>query len=204
MAGMPSPEGKSPPRGSIGLALLALLVLSLVVAWRVPIPEKVPTVAWNSGWVFRAETFLGFFIGVYVLAAIVTTTIRTGRPPGKLSFGMVSYEEADEKTADALNESKVALQAVQREVDELRKRMEGVTSSARAAHEGLLALAGDDPHTRGVSEQARLQLAVLPREEEEAMRGGEAEYERAMGRLEQTLRELDQMLERPRRVRRAG
>lgn len=204
MRGMSSPKGKGLPRIRIGLALLVLLGLSAVVAWQVPIPATIPTVAWNSSWVFRAETFVGFFIGVYVLMAIAATTIRTGQPPRKLSFGMVSYEEAEvEKTADALNEGQAALQAVQQEVDKLRERMARTAASARTAHEGLLTLAGEDPRARDVSERARHEIAALRREEETG-RGREPEFDRAMSKLEQTLRELDDMLERPRRARRAG
>jgi len=188
----------------IVLVLFVLLAASVAAAWQVPIPAKVPSVAWNSPWVFRAETFVGFFIGVYVLMAIAATTIRTGRPPRKLSFGMVSYEEAEvEKTADALNEGQAALRAVQQEVDKLRDRMARTAASARTAHEGLLTLAGDDPNMRAVSERARLEIDAL-RREEDTVKSRDPEFDRAMLSLEQTLRELDVMLERPRRVRRAG
>jgi hypothetical protein len=199
-----SPKVKTPPRLLIGFVLLALFGLGTVVAWKVPVPAKIPSVAWNSPWVFRAETFVGFFISVYVLMAIAATTIRTGQPPRKLSFGMVSYEEAEvEKTADALNEGQAALQAVQQEVEKLRERVARTAASARAAHEGLLSLAGDDPRTRDVSEHARREIDAL-RREEDTVRSRDPEFDRAMSRLEQRLSELDEMLDRPRRVRRAG
>jgi hypothetical protein len=197
MSGVQMPDVKKPPRGWITFALLVLLAASIAVAWQVPIPTKIPTVAWNSAWVFRAEVFAGFFVGVYVLLAIATTTIRTGKPPRKLSFGMVSYEEAEvEKTADALNEGQAALQAVQREVDGLRDRLARTTAAARAAHEGVLALAGDDAEVRGRAER---EIAAL-QEQEQSVRTRDPEFDRAMGKLEQRLRELDAMLERPRRM----
>lgn len=201
MSGVLSSVVKKSPRGWITFALLALVGGAVVVAWQVPIPKKIPTVAWNSAWVFRAEVFAGFFVGVYVVLAITATTIRTGRPPRKLSFGMFSYEEAEvEKTADALNEGQAALQAVQREVDGLRDRLARTASSARAAHEGVLALAGDAAEVRG---RAQREIAAL-QEQEENVRTRDPEFDRAMGKLEQRLRELDAMLERPRRVLNGG
>ena len=159
---------------------------------------RIPNVAWNSPWVFRAEVFAGFFVGVYVLLAIAATTIRTGKPPRKISFGMVSYEEAEvEKAADALNEGRDALQAVQREVDSLGERLARTVASARAAHESLLALAADNAE---LSKRARREIAAL-QETEEAARTREPGFDRAMANLEQRLRELDAMLDRPRGVR---
>jgi hypothetical protein len=189
----------------VAVAILVLLGSSAIVAWRVPTPSKIPTVAWNSPWVFRAETFTGFFIGVYVLLAIGATTIRTGQPPRKLSFGMVSYEEAEVgKAADALNDGKAALQAVQQEMDRLRKRVARTTASARAAHEGLVTLAGDDRKNDEVAQRSSQEIETLRREEEDTVKAPEPEFDRAMARLEQTLSDLNQMLERPRRARRAG
>lgn len=166
----------------------------MATAAEVPVPDKIPTVAWNSPWVFRAEIFAGAFIGAYVLLAIAFTTVRTGRPPRKLSFGMISYEEAEvEKAADALNEGKVALQALQRTVDALSERVAQAVTGTRAAHENVLALAGEGP----IADRARRDLAAL--EELGAAASSEAfDFDQAMANLEQRLRELDTMLARPR------
>jgi hypothetical protein len=182
-----------------GVGLLVLLALSAVVAWRIPIPATVPAVAWNSSWVFRAEVFVGVFIVAYLLVTIVVTTMRTGQPPGKLSFGLVSYEEAAATTVDALGESRTALLAIQREVDGLRRQLSDVRTASRAAHEGLLALAGDDPGPA----RSRDHIEALARVAASAP-AGEAEFDEAMARLERSLAELDAMLARPRRASRAG
>jgi hypothetical protein len=81
------------------------------------VPDDVPGVAWNSPWVFRGAVFVGFFVGAYVVLAICATTIVSGRPPKKLSFGLLAYEQAElEKTVDELSEGGTALQAVEAEV----------------------------------------------------------------------------------------
>ena len=99
------------------ILLVVLVVASGIVAWRVPVPANIPAVAWNSPWVFRGEVFVGFFVGAYVVLAICTTTIVSGRPPKKLSFGLLAYEQAElEKAVDALSEGGTALQAVEAEV----------------------------------------------------------------------------------------
>ena len=61
--------------------------------------------------------FVGFFVGAYVVLAICVTMIVSGRPPKKLSFGLLAYEQAGlEKAVDALSEGGTALQAVEAEV----------------------------------------------------------------------------------------
>jgi hypothetical protein len=185
----------------IGVGLLVLLALSAVVAWRIPIPATVPAVAWNSSWVFRAEVFVGVFIVAYLLVTIVVTTLRTGQPPGKLSFGLVSYEETAATTVDALGESRTALLAVQREVDGLRRQMSDVLAASRDAHEGLLAMPGDDAGRA----RSREHIETLGRVAAPAPApAGEAEFDEAMARLERSLAELDAMLARPRRASRGG
>jgi hypothetical protein len=95
--------------------LVLLLGASAVVAWLVPVPDRPPAVALNSRWVFRAEVFLGFFIAVYVVGAIVATTVASGRPPRRLGLGFLEYEPAEiEKAVAAVSEGRSAL-------DEARK-----------------------------------------------------------------------------------
>lgn len=200
---MDATTDKTPPRFWIGSGLVGLLAISLVVAWRIPIPSKVPSVAWNSSWVFRAEVFVGFFIVAYVLLTIVIETVRTGRLPGKLSFGLVSYEDAEAKTVDALGESRTALRAVQREVEGLRQQMNDVLAASRAAHEGLLAVPGDGQEVEALRARSREHLEVLGRAER-STHEGDAEFDRAMTKLERTLADLDAMLARPRRMSNAG
>lgn len=190
-------------RIGIAAGLLVLMLVAAVAGWRVPIPTKVPSVAWNSPWVFRAEVFVGLFIVAYLLLAIIITTVLTGRAPAKLSFGLVSYEEAEEKTVDALGESRTALRAVQREVDGLRRQMRDVLASSRAAHEGLIALPGNGHEIEAVRARSRDHIAALGRADATTPEA-EPEFDEAMAKLERTLAELDAMLARPRGVSRAS
>jgi hypothetical protein len=133
-------------RQVLALILLALLVVgSGIVAWRVPVPANVPGVAWNSPWVFRGEVFVGFFVGFYVVLAICATTIVSGRPPKKLSFGLLAYEQAElEKAVDALSEGGTALQAVEAEVRSLQQGLnDGLRSKGDPAGCSTPALSAD-------------------------------------------------------------
>jgi len=186
----------------VGVGLVVLLALSAVVAWRIPIPARVPAVAWNSSWVFRAEVFVGFFVVAYLLVTIVVTTFLTGRAPGKLSFGLVSYEETEAKTIDALVESGTALRAVQREVDGLRRELSDIRAASRAAHEGLLVLPAGGEEAEAVRARSRDHIEALGRGAE-PVQSGEPEFDEAMARLERRLAELDALLARPRRASRA-
>jgi hypothetical protein len=123
------------------VVLLALLVLaSAVVAWLVPVPDDPPAVALNSAWVFRGEVFLGFFIGAYVVGAILVTTVASGRPPRRLGLGFLEYEPAElDRAVEALSEGRSALQEVrrtsspeaQRELDRAVERFERVLADLR-------------------------------------------------------------------------
>jgi len=194
---------KNPSRASqvaAGAVVAILIGVSLLVAWKVPVPAKRPTAAWNSPWVFRAEVFGGFFIGVYVLGAIVLTTIKTAKPPKKLSFGMLSYEEAEvEKAAEALNEGKTALQALQSEVGALRQYLKSAVSGALVSSESLLEAApqlnlrDQSSFERRLGEQV---TALRDLETAATADGAQGELDRAMARLEGTLAELDEMMGR--------
>jgi hypothetical protein len=175
--------------------MLLLLAAGGVVAWRIPLPANLPTLAWNSEWVFRAEIFAGFFIGVYVLLVIAITTVTSGRPPQKLTFGMLSFEQASlEKTVDALSEGGTAIQALEREMRELQARLDHVLAATRAAHEVLIELAASLPKDEGepIASRAREQISVLSEQPGE-QEGPRRELERAMNRFDQLLAELEQL-----------
>lgn len=154
-----------------------------------------PTVAWNSSWVFRAEVFVGFFIVAYVLLAIILTTVATGQPPKKLSFGLLALEQQElQKTVEALSEGGAALQAVETETRELEQRVDKVLIAARLAHQTLIDVASALPGTKGeeIAQRAREQVDALsekPGEPEEPRR----EFVRAMARFDQLLAELDEL-----------
>jgi hypothetical protein len=181
-------------RQAIALVLLLLLVVaSGIVAWRVPVPVEPPAAAWNSPWIFRGEVFLGFFVGAYVVLAICATTIVSGRPPRKLSFGLLSYEHTEiEKAVDALAEGGTALQAVEKEVRELQQRViEGLQASRRTL-EALIDAAEQGDVDSGLVERARTHLVGLP-ELETAPAGSQREFDHAMARFEQILGDLEKL-----------
>ena len=184
-----------PSRASQGvvLLLLALLVIgSAVVAWRVPVPAKIPSVAWNSPWVFRGEVFLGFFVGVYVVLVICATTIATGKAPKKLSFGLLAYEEAElEKAVDALSEGGAALQAVETEVRLLQRTVADSLRSSRAVLEALIdGAAAQTEADAHLVERARMHLQALP---ELASQPTDArrDFDQAMARFDRILADLE-------------
>jgi hypothetical protein len=177
------------------LVLLALLAGSAFVAWKVPLPSKLPAAAWNSSWVFRAEVFIGFFVGVYLLLAIIVTTITTGQPPKKLSFGLLAFEQQElNKTVEALSEGGTALQAVEKETRELEQRLDKGLVALRSAHKALIEVAGALPEGKGddVARRAREQIEILaerPTGPDEPKR----EFVRAMTRFDQLLSELEHL-----------
>jgi hypothetical protein len=177
------------------IGMLALLAGSAVVAWQVPLPEKLPIVAWNSSWVFRAEVFVGFFVGAYVLLVIAITTVASGQPPKKLSFGLLAFEQPEfKKTVEALAEGGTALQAVENETRELEERLDRVLEAVRSAHQALVDVAAALPEGTGedIARRARAQVESLsdkPGEPQEPRR----EFIQAMTRFDHLLRELDQL-----------
>lgn len=176
-----------------GIGTGLLLVLSLAISWLIPIPADLPSVAWNSSWVFRGEVFAGFFIGAYILSVIVLSTVVTGKPPGKLSFGLLSVEGAAvKKTVSALSESGTALQAVETEVRGLDERVDELVTAARAAHELLIEVAATLPDQgTAIVSRARAQvetLASVPPKQRDQSRD---EFARAMGRFDQLLGDLE-------------
>lgn len=183
-------------RQVLALILLALLVVgSGIVAWRVPVPDKVPSVAWNSPWVFRGEVFVGFFVGAYVVLAICATTIASGRPPKKLSFGLLAYEQAElEKTVEALSEGGTALQAVEAEVRSLQQGLNDGLRSSRGALEALIDAAAQTDVDDRLIERARTRLEALP---DLATPPADAwrEFDQAMARFDQILADLEKLRE---------
>jgi hypothetical protein len=187
-------------RQVVALVLLALLVVSSgIVAWRVPVPADPPGVAWKSPWVFRGEVFVGFFVGAYVVLAICATTMVSGRPPKKLSFGLLSYEQTEiEKAVDALSEGGTALQAVEAEVRALQQRVNEGLQASRGALEALVdATTGSDLDPRLI-ERARTKLVALPATappEADAQR----DFDQAIARFEQILSDLEKLRSERRR-----
>ena len=178
----------------LALILLALLVVaSGIVAWRVPVPAEVPGVAWNSPWVFRGEVFVGFFVGAYVVLAICATTIVSGRPPKKLSFGLLAYEQAElEKAVDALSEGGTALQAVETEVRGLQQGLNDGLRSSRGALEALIDAAAQTDVDGHLIVRARTHLEALP-ELATAPADARREFDQAMARFDQILADLENL-----------
>jgi hypothetical protein len=181
-------------RQVVAATLLVLLVIaSGIVAWRVPVPADVPSVAWNSPWVFRGEVFVGFFVGAYVVLAICATTIVSGRPPKKLSFGLLAYEQAElEKAVDALSEGGTALQAVETEVRGLQQALNDGLRSSRGALEALIDAASLTDVDGHLIVRARTHLEALP-ELATAPAGARREFDQAMARFDQILADLEKL-----------
>ena len=189
----PVPTKSLRGRQVLALILLVLLVVgSGIVAWLVPVPAKVPSVAWNSPWVFRGEVFVGFFVGAYVVLAICATTIISGRPPKKLSFGLLAYEQAElEKAVEALTEGGAALQAVEAEVRDLQQGLNDGLRSSRGALEALIDAAAQTDVDDRVIERARTHLEALP---DLGPAPAEArEFDQAMARFDQILADLEKL-----------
>lgn len=101
-------------QAAAGLLLGALTLFSVVAAWRIAVPADPPAVALKSPTVFRAEIFVGCFFFGYIVLGVVIHTVRLGRPPRRLGFGLVSFESEEiEKTVEALDESAAALRALE-------------------------------------------------------------------------------------------
>jgi hypothetical protein len=184
-------------RQKITLVLLIVLVAASVgVAYLTPAPDKLPAAAWNSSWVFAAEVFVGFFVVTYVLLAIVIFTVVEGKPPDKLSFGLLSYENEIKKTVEALSEGGTALQAVETEVRNLQEGLNAGLSGARAALENVIRVADALPDEKGmgVAAQAKSQLAELPAATPEL--AARSEFTVAMARFDQLVSQLDALSSR--------
>jgi exonuclease VII small subunit len=181
-------------RQKIAVLLLALLVIgSGIVAWRVPVPKPPPAAAWESPWVFRGEVFVGSFVAAYVVLAICGTTVVSGRPPKKLSFGLLAYEQAEfEKAVEALSEGGTALQAVEAEVRALQRSLNQGLQSTRAAVEALIDAAAEGKADGRAIERAKANLAALP---EQATPTDQArrDFDQAMARFDRIIVDLERL-----------
>jgi hypothetical protein len=170
-----------------------LLGLGLLVAWSIAIPKKLPSVAWNSAWVFRAEVFVGFFVGSYVLLVIVISTVLSARPPKKLSFGLLAIEDAAmAKTVAALSEGGSALQAMEAEVTAFSERLDESLDVTRVSLQALIDLATQTPGGADVADRARAQLTQLDRTDR-TTESARNEFTRAMSRFDQLLGDLERL-----------
>jgi hypothetical protein len=178
----------------VGAILLVLLVASGFVAWRVPVPADIPSVAWNSPWVFRGEIFIGFFVAAYVVLVICVTTIVSGRPPKKLSFGLLAYEQAElEKAVDALSEGGMALQAIEAEVRGLQQSLSDGLRSSRGALEALIDAVDQSDDVDGrLVDRARTHLAALP-DLATSPEAARREFDQAMARFDRILGDLEKL-----------
>jgi hypothetical protein len=169
--------------------LLSVLVVGAgIVSWRVPVPNPPPAAAWNSPWVFRGEVFVGSFVAAYVVLAICGTTVVSGRPPKKLSFGLLAYEQGElEKAVEVLSEGGTALQAVESEVRALQQSLE----STRAAVEVLVDVAEQGQAEGRAIEQAKAHLAVS--DDAPTADLTRREFEQAMARFDRVLGELERL-----------
>ena len=117
------------------LLLSALTLLSAVAAWRVAVPAEPPSLSLKSPAVFRAEIFVGCFFFGYIVLGILIHTVRLGRPPKRLGFGMVSFESEEmEKTVEALTEGAEAFKALEMRLLEVEARLGLGREETRALH----------------------------------------------------------------------
>jgi hypothetical protein len=182
------------------MVLLGVLIVGAgILAWRVPVPNPPPAAAWDSTWAFRGEVFVGSFVAAYVVLAICVTTVVSGRPPKKLSFGLLAYEQAElEKAVDALSESGTALQAVEADVRTLRRILKQGLHSTRAAVEALIDVAEEKEAEGPAIERARKHLAALPDETTAIDGTRRREFDRAMARFDRILGDLERLRARRR------
>jgi hypothetical protein len=153
--------------------------------------------AWDSPWIFRGEVFVGFFVAAYVVLAICVTTVVSGRPPKKLSFGLLAYEQAGlEKAVEALSEGGTALQAVETEVRTLRRSFNQGLQSTRAAVEALIDAAEENAAESAAVQRAKTHLAALP--DMTAIDGTQTDFDRAMAQFDRILGDLERLRARRR------
>jgi hypothetical protein len=118
------------------LAMILALGGALFVAWKVPVPAKLPQLALNSSWVFRGEVFIGFLVVVYATKMLLFS-LGSGEPISKLGFGPLSIEQEVRQVATALASTEAALEAAEPTDPEARERFQ---NAMRDFHQELAAL----------------------------------------------------------------
>jgi hypothetical protein len=179
-------------RASVAL-LLTIAALSVCAATLVPAPVPPAAISLNSPWVFRAEVLLGAFFITYIVTAITITTIRNGRPPKKLGFGMIAFEGEAEKTFEVLNDSATVLDAAQRQLNRLDSHLECIHATVRSIAQALEAVSGQagmqlSPTLRHTLDQ---QLARLERFDEGS---GDIDFDAALATFRTSMDELQEMM----------
>lgn len=123
----------------------ALAITSGLVAGLVANPSKGSPLSLNSTLVFRGEVFVGCFLFIYILLAISIITVRTGRPPRRLGFGMLAFEGEAAKAVEALSDGAEVLDATFQRQNGLERRLEQTQTAMRKTARDLRDMAPDLP-----------------------------------------------------------
>jgi hypothetical protein len=177
----------------VGLAAcaVALFALGAVAAWRIPIPTPVPSVAWNSTWVFRGEVFVATQLAAYALVMLYASIVA-GTLLGKVGFGPFSFER---QAQAALSDGRDALAAAR---NELQRQIQSVADAGSNLRGLVMEATSDQPNPETIR---RLRQSVQGDNEQltALLAARDSEFEAAMRRLDTHLGNLSQLLEkRPR------
>jgi hypothetical protein len=99
------------------LAAGAIVVLSILAATFIPIPNKLPSTVLNSEWVFRGLVFVACPVGISVVWVIVAS-ILAGEPLQKLGLGPFSVEGRVKEAAIEIAEGGSALKSARKSPSE--------------------------------------------------------------------------------------
>ena len=121
-----------------GLALLS--IGASVAAHRSGLPSAL---MFGTGWFFHVAFAVFVFIVLYVLAALVTVTVRAGGPPTKLS-GLGFSMDWDKALAVA-NSGAESLEELNNRVSSIQGQLTTLITVGRETQAAIIALADADP-----------------------------------------------------------
>jgi len=105
------------PRGQrLALLLAAIVALAVVVTLIEDTPSRLPGVALGSAVLLHVERVAALFAIAVAIISVLTQATR-GRLPTQLSTGGLAYE------ADAVADTKIAVEDLQGQVDELQRQI---------------------------------------------------------------------------------
>jgi hypothetical protein len=124
-----NPGGDAPPKWAVRLAIGALALGALYVAWTADAPTKLPSVALHQDFVYRGELFLAVFYGGLLIATPILRGVLSGLLPTEITARGAKYDR--EQVSGGLRQAEQRIgqltevvEASSGQVARLRQRLE--------------------------------------------------------------------------------
>jgi len=124
-----TPGGDAPPKWAVRLAIGALALGAMYVAWTADAPTKLPGVALSQEFVCRGELFLAIFYGGLLIATPILRGVLSGLLPTEITARGAKYDREQvtgglRQTEDRIRQLTEVVEASSGQLARLRKRVE--------------------------------------------------------------------------------